>query len=79
MSYSSFTMWGMLILLVLGAFGGAIYRGDLITMFRDAYPSDYARQDALRRCSMADASFSKFSVYDRDACYRSQLRPPPPT
>jgi hypothetical protein len=77
MSYSTFTMWGMLTLLALGAFGGAIYRGDLISTFRGAYPSDLARQSALRRCSQADAAFSKFSESDREACYRSQILHPP--
>ena len=77
MSYSYFTMWGMLGLLALGAFGGAIYRGDLIGTFSDAYPSDIAHQDALRRCAAADASFSKFSKEDRDSCYRALLEPRP--
>jgi hypothetical protein len=73
MQSSYFTMWGLLILMVLGAFGGSIYHGDLIASFRDAYPSDPARQDALRRCGAQDASFSKFSAHDRDVCYRALL------
>lgn len=77
MSYSYFTMWGMLALLVFGALGGAIYRGDLIETFRDAYPSDIAHQDALRRCAQSDASFSKFSRDDRETCYRALLEPRP--
>lgn len=77
MSSSYFTMWATLALLALGAFGGAIYRGDLISSFRDAYPSDIAHQDALRRCSEADASFSKFSQDDRETCYRAMLEPRP--
>ena len=68
-------MWGLLILLALGAFGGAIYRGDFIQTFRDAYPSEIAKQDALKRCRQADASFSKFSSGDRDHCYQAMLHP----
>ena len=73
MSYNYFTMWGLLFLLALGAFGGAIYRGDLISNFRDAYPSDVGEQDALRRCGQADASFNKFSESDRQNCYGAML------
>jgi len=36
MSCNYFAMWGLLILMALDAFGGAIYRGDLISNFRDA-------------------------------------------
>jgi hypothetical protein len=73
MPSSYFTMWGLLILMGLGAFGGLIYRGDLLSTFSGAYPSDPGRQDALRRCGEADASFSKFSADDRRACYRAML------
>ena len=73
MSYSSFTMWGLLILMGLGAFGGLIYRGELISTFSAAYPSDPARQYALRRCGDADPSFSKFSADERKACYHAML------
>jgi hypothetical protein len=76
MSYNSFVMWGTLSLMMLGAAGGAIYRGDLFQNFRDAYPSDMFKQDARRRCGMMDASFSKFSSGDRANCYRTQLRMP---
>jgi len=68
-------MWGLLILLGLGAFGGAIYRGDFIQTFRDAYPAEIDKQDALRRCHQADAGFSKFSASDRDNCYAAMLHP----
>jgi hypothetical protein len=71
MSYSSFTMWGMLSLMVVGAVVGGLFHGDLIQNFRDAYPSDIAKQDALRRCAMMDAAFSKYSPSDRDNCCRS--------
>jgi hypothetical protein len=73
MSYNYFTMWGLLILMALGAFGGAIYRGDLISNFREAYPSDLAEQDALRRCGQSDAAFNKFSESDRRSCYGAML------
>ena len=66
MGFSYLNMWGLLILLALGAVGGALYRGDLIQSFRDAYPTEVAKQDALRRCQQANPSFSKFSVEDRN-------------
>jgi hypothetical protein len=73
MPSSYFTMWGLLILMGLGAVGGSIYHGDLFASFKDAYPSDPAKEDALRRCGAQDASFSKFSAADRDVCYRALL------
>lgn len=66
MSYSYFSMWGLLILMGLGAAGGLMHGGD-------AYPSDTAQQEALRRCGEADASFSRFSANDRQACYKVML------
>jgi len=73
MSYSYFTMWGLLILMGLAAFGGVTYRGEILGTFSEAYPSDPAKQAALRRCGDADASFTKFSADDRNACYRVLL------
>ena len=72
MSYSYFSMWGLLILMGLAAFGGLAYRGQVLSTFSEAYPSDPAKQDALRRCS-ADPSFSKFFAEDRRSCYRALL------
>ena len=73
MSHSYFSMWGLLILMGLGAVGGLIYRGELVSTFSEAYPSDPGKQDALRRCGQADPSFSKFSGDDRRACYQAML------
>jgi hypothetical protein len=73
MSYSYFTMWGLLALMGLAAFGGLNYRGEILSTFSEAYPSDPAKQNALRRCSDADPSFTKFSADDRKACYRVLL------
>ena len=77
MSYSSFTMWGALTLMAFGAFGGAIFEGDLVGMYEDAYPSELAKKDALRRCGLAQSSFSRFSEADRETCYRAMLAPQP--
>ena len=73
MSYSYFTMWGLLILMGLAAFGGLTYRGEILSTLSEAYPADPAKQNALRRCGDADASFTKFSADDRRACYRVLL------
>jgi hypothetical protein len=73
MSYSYFTMWGLLIMMGLGAAGALVHHGDINVS--GAYPSDPAKQNALRRCGDADPSFSKFSAGDRNACYRAMLPP----
>jgi hypothetical protein len=75
MSHSYFTMWGLLILMGLGAFGGLAYRGELFSTFSEAYPSDPGKRDALHRCGEADPSFSKFSSEDRAHCYKAMLGP----
>jgi hypothetical protein len=77
MSYSSFVMWGALTLMAFGAFGGAIYEGNLIGIFEEAYPSELDKKDALHRCGQAEASFSRFSGSDRETCYRALLTPRP--
>ncbi|HEX3881703.1 MAG TPA: hypothetical protein VHW66_03530 [Stellaceae bacterium] len=73
MSHSYFTMWGLLILMGLAAFDGLNYRGEIKTTLAEAYPTDPAKQNALRRCGAADRSFSKFFADDRKACYRVLL------
>jgi hypothetical protein len=70
MPSSYFTMWGMLILMAFGAFGGLIVHGDLLGAIRAAYPSESIKQEALRRCGQMDTGFSRFSAQDRDTCYR---------
>jgi hypothetical protein len=74
MPQSNFTMWGMLILMAFGAaLSAGLFSGNL--SLRGAYPSEPAKQDALRRCARMDAQFSRFSEHDRDICYRSLLSP----
>ena len=73
MPSSYFTMWAMLALMALGAFGGVLVHGNVLGSFRAAYPSDLARRDALHRCAQMDAQFSRFSEHDREVCYRAML------
>jgi hypothetical protein len=73
MPASYFTMWGVLILMALGALGGGIIHGNLFGFIWDAYPSDPTRQEALRRCGRMDAEFSRFSENDRETYYRMIL------
>ena len=73
MPASYFTMWGMLILMALGAAGEVVAHGDVLGSIRKAYPSDLAKRDALHRCGRMDAEFSRFSEQDRDTCYRAIL------
>ena len=74
MPQSYFTMWGMLILMVLGAVAGPLIHGNVIGAIRAAYPADEAKRDALHRCGAMDSQFSRFSEHDRDVCYRALLR-----
>jgi len=76
MPASYFTMWGMLVLMALGAIGELMAHGDVIASWRAAYPADMARRAALHRCGEMDANFSRFSEHDRDVCYRALLRGP---
>ena len=73
MTQSYFTMWGMLVPMALGAFGGPLIHGNLLGAIRAAYPSDEAKSEALRRCVAMDGDFSRFSAQDRDVCYRAML------
>jgi len=68
-----FTMWGMLILILLGAGFELWSDGSPTAWFHAAYPSDQEHQDALRRCSELDNQFSRFSSQDREDCYRTML------
>jgi hypothetical protein len=74
MPQSYFTMWGMLILMALGALAGPLIHGNVLGTIRAAYPSDQAKSDALHRCGEIDGDFSRFSEHDRDTCYRAILR-----
>jgi hypothetical protein len=73
MPASYLTMWGMLILMALGAAVELGSPGDLIRSVRAAYPADTVKRDALHRCGQTDADFSRFSEDDREACYRVLL------
>ena len=73
MPQSYFTMWGMLILMALGAVAGPLIHGNVLGSIRAAYPSDQAKSDALHRCAAMDGEFSRFSEHDRDVCYRAML------
>jgi hypothetical protein len=74
MPSSYFTMWGMLIIMALGAAAGPLIHGNLVGSIHAAYPADPAKSDALRRCAEMDAQFSRFSERDRTICYRAVLR-----
>jgi hypothetical protein len=69
-----FTMWGMLILMALGAVAGPLIHGDVLGSIRAAYPADEAKRGALSRCGEMDPDFSRFSDQDRESCYQAMLR-----
>ena len=71
MSLGSFTMWGMLLVMGFGVAMTVVFDGNPINAIRDAYPSDVAKQEALKRCARMDAAFTRFSTSDRDMCYRT--------
>jgi hypothetical protein len=71
MPQSYFTMWGMLILMALGALAEPLIHGNVLGSIRAAYPSDQAKSDALHHCGQMDNEFSRFSEHDRDICYRA--------
>jgi hypothetical protein len=75
MPASYFTMWGMLILMALGAAGELFAHGNLFVSIREAYPADEIKRAALSRCGEMNAEFSRFSESDRDSCYRVILPP----
>jgi hypothetical protein len=77
MPSSYFTMWGMLILMALGAGAELISQGNPLDFLHAAYPADQIHSDALHRCSEIDSQFSRFSAQDRDDCYRTVLRTTP--
>jgi hypothetical protein len=70
MPSSYFTMWGMLILMALGAVGELVSQGNVLGSIGDAFPSELAKRDALHRCGDMDTEFSRFSAQDRENCYR---------
>jgi hypothetical protein len=69
-----FTMWGMLILMALGAGGELMSQGNPLDWIHAAYPADDEHSDALHRCGETDAEFTRFSAQDREDCYRTVLR-----
>lgn len=71
MSFGSFTMWGMLAVMAFGVVLTFYFEGNPVGAYRDVYPADVARQEALRRCGDMDPQFSRFSQSDRDRCYHT--------
>ena len=68
-----FMMWGMLIVMTLGAVAGPMVHGNLLGQISAAYPTDITRREALARCDEMDSGFSRFSAQDREVCYRAVL------
>lgn len=73
MPSNHFMMWGMLVVMALGAVAGPLIHGNALATIRAAYPADAVKRGALHRCAEMDAEFSRFSAADRDVCYRAVL------
>jgi len=74
MPASNFTMWGMLILMALGAaMSAGVFHGGFYSSIREAYPADTVQRGALHRCGEMDGEFSRFSAHDREVCYHALL------
>lgn len=65
MPMSKITLFATLALMAFGASGGRIAH-----LLRTSFPSDFVQREALHRCSIADAKFSRFYESDRIACYQ---------
>jgi hypothetical protein len=73
MSSRYLRMWALISLLMLGAVVELVKFGNPFGSIFDAFPSDLARKEALRRCDQLSTSFSRFFVKDREECYRTML------
>jgi len=73
MPMNSVTMWGMFLVMAIGAAAQLMSQGSLFGSVRDAYPSDPAKRYALHHCAEMDSQFSRWSVGDREICYRAVL------
>jgi hypothetical protein len=73
MPTSYFAMWGMLILMALGAVGELAIQDDFFGSVQAAYPADLIEREALTRCGQMGAKFSRFSQNDRETCYHAIL------
>lgn len=65
-----------LALVVIGAGGyAAMNPGVVNAYYRDIYPEDPAKQQALELCFTQDHKFNRLDADERDACYKRMLQP----
>ena len=67
-----FSAIGLIGLSVAGTYA-AIHPREVIGFYRQAYPSDPARQQALDMCIRRDRMFNRADAAAREACYREEL------
>ena len=66
----------MLALIVVGAGAfAAMNPGGVKAFYRDIYPDDPAKRQALELCFMQDHKFNRLDAGQRDACYQRMLQP----
>jgi hypothetical protein len=61
----------MLPLLISVAYMGFEHKGDIIDLYRAAYPDDPAKREALDQCSRGVPNFNRLDSADRESCYAS--------
>ncbi len=65
-----------LALVVIGAGAYAAMNPGIVNAFyRDIYPDDPAKRQALELCFMQDHTFNRLDASARDACYQRMLQP----
>jgi hypothetical protein len=52
-----------------------VHRDKIIDQYAAAYPSDPAKEAAMRQCVARDKNFNRLDADDRQACYRKYLPP----
>jgi len=62
-------LW-LLALVALVSFAGVAYWPALLSSYREAYPAEAVKSEALRACSAESATFIRFFAGERDECYR---------
>ena len=66
----------VLALIVIGAGAFAVVNPGVVKAFyRDIYPDDPAKRQALELCFMQDHKFNRLDADQRDACYTRMLQP----
>jgi hypothetical protein len=75
MGFRRVARWVLFTAVVVTAGGAAIQSNGIRNLYRELYPADPAKREALELCFSQDHEFNRLDSGERENCYRQVLAP----